>query len=52
MFLVYVPLVRTDCDHTILLLSVHISILRHEGMKMWRATSMEINSYAPNKSLS
>ena len=24
----------------------------HEGMKMWRATSMEINSYAGNKSLS
>lgn len=52
MFLVYIPLIRKDCDHTILLLlSVHFYILRHEGMKMWRGTSMEINSYAANKLL-
>ena len=53
MFLVYIPLIRKDYDHTILLLlSVHFSTLGHEGMKMWRATSMEINSCAANKSLS
>lgn len=54
MFLVDIPLIRTDCNHIILLLlSVHYSTLRHEGKKMWRANTMEqIDSYAANKPLS